>query len=60
MADLIDEGKVRWAGVCNFDAEQLERCEAIRHVDSAAATLPAPPAARVRPCCRGRKHMGRA
>ena len=28
------EGKVRAAGVCNFDAPLLERCEAARHVDS--------------------------
>lgn len=34
MAELVDEGKVRWAGVCNFDVPQLERCEPIRHVDS--------------------------
>ena len=34
MAALQDEGKVRWLGVCNFDVELLERCEAIRHVDS--------------------------
>ena len=34
MAELVDEGKVRWIGVCNFDVEQLDRCEAIRHVDS--------------------------
>ena len=34
MAELVDEGKVRWAGVSNFDREGLERCEAIRHVDS--------------------------
>jgi aryl-alcohol dehydrogenase-like predicted oxidoreductase len=33
LAALVDEGKVRWAGVCNFDVELLERCEAIRHVD---------------------------
>ena len=34
MAELVDEGKVRWIGVCNFDVERLERCEAVRHVDS--------------------------
>ena len=25
MAELVEEGKVRWVGVCNFDVEQLER-----------------------------------
>ena len=34
MSGLIDEGKIRWAGVCNFDVELLERCEVVRHVDS--------------------------
>jgi aryl-alcohol dehydrogenase-like predicted oxidoreductase len=34
MAELQDEGKVRWLGACNFDVELLERCEPIRHVDS--------------------------
>ena len=34
MAELVDEGKVRWIGVSNFDVDLLERCEAIRHVDS--------------------------
>ena len=34
MARLIDEGKVRWGGVSNFGVALLERCEAIRHVDS--------------------------
>jgi aryl-alcohol dehydrogenase-like predicted oxidoreductase len=33
MSALVSEGKVRWAGVSNFDAALLERCEAIRHVD---------------------------
>ena len=34
MAALIDEGKVRYGGVSNFDVALLERCEAVRHVDS--------------------------
>jgi aryl-alcohol dehydrogenase-like predicted oxidoreductase len=34
MAELVDEGKVRWAGVSNFDVDLLERCQRVRHVDS--------------------------
>jgi aryl-alcohol dehydrogenase-like predicted oxidoreductase len=34
MVRLIDQGKIRMAGVCNFDVPLLERCEAILHVDS--------------------------
>jgi len=34
MARLVEEGKVRAAGVSNFDVSLLDRCEAIRHVDS--------------------------
>jgi aryl-alcohol dehydrogenase-like predicted oxidoreductase len=34
MVRLVEEGKVRWLGVSNFDVSLLERCEAIRHVDS--------------------------
>src|SRR5207302_9171548 len=34
MVRLVDEGKVRAAGVSNFDVPLLQRCEAIRHVDS--------------------------
>ncbi len=34
MLRLVEEGKVRWAGVSNFSAELLERCEPLRHVDS--------------------------
>ena len=34
MVRLIEEGKVRCGGVSNFDVPLLERCEAIRHVDS--------------------------
>lgn len=31
---LVTEGKVRAAGVCNFDEELLQRCEAVGHVES--------------------------
>ena len=34
LAALVDEGKVRWLGVSNFDVDQLDCCERIRHVDS--------------------------
>ena len=34
MVRLIEKGKVRAAGVSNFNVNLLERCEAIRHVDS--------------------------
>ena len=34
MARLADEGKIRAAGVANFDTGLLDRAEAIRHVDS--------------------------
>ena len=34
MAKLIEEGKIRAAGVSNYTVDLLERCEAIRHVDS--------------------------
>lgn len=34
MSQLISEGKVRLAGVCNFPVELLERCEPIQHVHS--------------------------
>ena len=34
MVRLVEEGKVRAAGVSNFDVGLLTRCEAIRHVDS--------------------------
>ena len=34
MAALVDEGKVRTIGLSNFDVGDLERCEAVRHVDA--------------------------
>ncbi|MDP9297388.1 MAG: aldo/keto reductase [Actinomycetota bacterium] len=34
MGGLLDAGKVRLIGVSNFDRDLIERCEAIRHVDS--------------------------
>jgi aryl-alcohol dehydrogenase-like predicted oxidoreductase len=34
MVRLVEEGKVRWIGVSNFDVALLERCEAVRHVDA--------------------------
>jgi aryl-alcohol dehydrogenase-like predicted oxidoreductase len=34
MLRLVDEGKVRWPGVSNYDVPLLDRCEAVRHVTS--------------------------
>jgi aryl-alcohol dehydrogenase-like predicted oxidoreductase len=34
MADLVEEGKTRAVGVSNYDVDLLERCEAVRHVDT--------------------------
>jgi aryl-alcohol dehydrogenase-like predicted oxidoreductase len=37
MAALVEEGLARYIGVSNFDRELIERCEAVRHVDSLQA-----------------------
>jgi aryl-alcohol dehydrogenase-like predicted oxidoreductase len=34
MTELRDAGKIRFLGVSNFDRELIDRCEAVRHVDS--------------------------
>jgi aryl-alcohol dehydrogenase-like predicted oxidoreductase len=34
MSELVNEGKVRFVGVSNFNQGQMERCLAVRHVDS--------------------------
>jgi aryl-alcohol dehydrogenase-like predicted oxidoreductase len=34
MRRLVEEGKVRWAGVSNFDVSLLARCGKLSHVDS--------------------------
>ncbi len=33
LGRLIDEGKVRWGGLSNFDIDLLDRCENVRHID---------------------------
>lgn len=39
MVELVDEGKVRWLGLCNHSVEQLAACEAVRHVDAVQPPL---------------------
>ena len=34
VTELIEEGKIRYAGVSNFNVKQLERIQPIRPVDS--------------------------
>lgn len=34
MRRLVDQGKIRAAGLSNFDLDLLERCESVGHVDS--------------------------
>lgn len=39
MNRLVEQGKVRWIGVSNFDIELLGRCEALYHVTSVQPPL---------------------
>ncbi|NKQ24140.1 aldo/keto reductase [Streptomyces galbus] len=39
LVELVNEGKVRWIGLSNVDRDQLDRCEAVRHVDSLQPAL---------------------
>ncbi len=39
MSELVEQGKVRWIGVSNFDPDLLDRCESIRHVDTIQPAL---------------------
>lgn len=39
LGELQDEGKIRWAGVSNFDVRLLERCASRRAIDAAQVPL---------------------
>ncbi len=39
MIELIEQGKVRWGGVSNFDVGLISRCHAVRPVDSEQVPL---------------------
>jgi aryl-alcohol dehydrogenase-like predicted oxidoreductase len=39
MLRLVEEGKIRAAGVCNFNVEQLKRCDVGGHVNSLQTKL---------------------
>jgi aryl-alcohol dehydrogenase-like predicted oxidoreductase len=39
LGDLCREGKIRWAGVSNFDTALLDRCARIRPIDSVQLPL---------------------
>lgn len=39
MSGLVEQGKVRWIGVSNFDTDLLDRCETIHHVDTIQPAL---------------------
>ncbi len=54
MAELVDEGKVGWIGVSNFEVDLLERCQAVRPVDTDQPELNLvnrQPAAEIIPWC---------
>ncbi len=60
MADLVTEGKVRWAGVSNFDVGLLERCERgpPRRLPAAAVQPDRPVRRRRDRLVRGQRHRG--
>ncbi|HEY2055899.1 MAG TPA: aldo/keto reductase [Solirubrobacterales bacterium] len=39
LGELREEGKIRWAGVSNFDRDLMERCDRIRSLDAAQMPL---------------------
>jgi aryl-alcohol dehydrogenase-like predicted oxidoreductase len=39
LGDLQDEGKIRWAGVSNFDVPMLARCASYRPVEASQVSL---------------------
>jgi aryl-alcohol dehydrogenase-like predicted oxidoreductase len=39
MSRLVDEGKVRWIGVSNFDTTLLDRCDPLHHITSVQPPL---------------------
>ncbi|MGI8806539.1 MAG: aldo/keto reductase [Acidimicrobiales bacterium] len=39
LAELVDEGKIRYLGVSNFGVDLLEACEGVRHVDTCQPEL---------------------
>ena len=59
MAELVAQGKVRWAGVSNFDVALLERCEPIHHVDSLQPPFNAIQREAGGDCCRGASSTAR-
>lgn len=60
MTELVEAGKVRRAGVSDFDVALLERCEAIRHVDSLQPMLNAIAGRWPARCCPGARRTAPA